>query len=141
MSPAVIVIPNFVLLLFATIRIRLLYVSATTSSPQLSIASPPGALSSALIAGPLSPENPRVPVPARTVSEPEVFANARIIPFPVSTECIKPVASKPDPVGICEIPNDNDPPGPPDTVAVLQALRAAALIVARITAIVPRRLL
>ena len=51
-------------MLAATTRTRLLSVSAMTRLPAPSTATPAGWSSSALVAGPPSPENPPVPLPA-----------------------------------------------------------------------------
>lgn len=57
-----------------TSRIRLVPTSAITRLPFASVATPSGALSPALVAGPPSPEYPSVPLPATVYTSPAVIA-------------------------------------------------------------------
>src|SRR5664280_1894343 len=60
-----------------TLRMRALPESAMYRLPAESTARPPGLFNCALVAGPLSPLNPAVPLPATRVKTPVVASNRR----------------------------------------------------------------
>ncbi len=62
-----------------TFRMRLLKVSARYRLPAASTATPPGSLRVALVAGPPSPENPTLPLPATVVMIPPDIFRMRLL--------------------------------------------------------------
>src|SRR5437016_802664 len=82
-----------------TFRIRLLKVSAIKRFPEASTATPIGRFNAAEAAGPLSPENPAVPLPANVMITPDADT-FRIRLLPLSAMKRFPEASTATPFGL-----------------------------------------
>src|SRR5881296_1293217 len=120
-------LPAIVLMIPAvlTLRIRLLPSSAMYTFPAGSTATPTGKLNSAEVAGPPSPLNPSLPLPAIVVMIPAV-STLRIRRFPASAMYTLPAGSTATPLGSY---NEAEVAGPPSPLNPCLPLPAMVLMI------------
>ena len=96
----------------ATCRMRLLFISATSTLPPPSIANPIGQNKLALVPGPPSPLKPRSPLPATVLMPPVRESTRRMRALSVSATSKFPLPSTATPRGAFKVALWAGPPSP-----------------------------